>query len=144
MAHEESSHPNEHLVTLQMTVVIVVQLEVVDVDEDAAVICSGIVRQRRLDLHQAAPIEGAGERIVRAHLEELRLERFARRDVDQNTVKEFLASHRIAREVTRIEGGSRLAVRTANRDLELAHRPVAVDKCHLLDASRRVDDKIFC
>ena len=66
----------------------------------------GIARQLGLDVGETAAVQRAGERVVRAHLDERRLERLPRGDVDENSMNECLAGVRVADEVAGVEHGS--------------------------------------
>src|SRR4029078_97145 len=114
----------------------------IDIDEQAAALSIGIAREPLVHLHEKAPIERAGQRIVRAHLDQRRLEPLSRRDVDEDAMDEPLARARIVNQIARVEHSSRLAVGTAHLDLEFAHGAVALEELHLCSAARRIDEQI--
>jgi len=114
----------------------------IDIDEQAAALSSGIAREPLVHLHEKAPIERAGQRIVRAHLDQGRLEPLSRRDVDEDAVNEPVAGLGIVNQIARVEHGSRLAVGTAHLDLEFTHGAVALEELQLCSAARRIDKQV--
>src|SRR5438128_1091632 len=79
-----------------------------------------------------AAVEAPGERVVEAQGAEVLLELRPGGDVDEDPVVEALAGIRIGDHVRRVEDVPDLAVEAADRELELADRPLLVDPGQLL------------
>src|SRR6267143_2697892 len=69
--HEESGHLHQHAVALGVTIPVVVLLEVIDVEIDAAPLSLWLRFALPHDCIQIATVVAAGQRIADAQLEEL-------------------------------------------------------------------------
>jgi hypothetical protein len=103
---------DEGLVAGLMTLLVVVALEVVDVDDDDAP-RQVLAEQARLELGEVAAVEAAGERVAAGHLLELLLEELAFGDVDEDAVVQDLAAVGVAHAIAAVDHRAHGAVGAA-------------------------------
>ena len=124
-----------------MPELVVVLLEMVDIDHDAAPCAAGIGVTRG-ELGEIAPVPAARERVAQTLVEEAFLETLAIRDVDQDALVVNLSRLRVDAAVSRVDDGPDLAVPPPDLELEIADGAVALEDEELGLAVRRVSDEI--
>ena len=136
-AHEEPRHALQHLVAARVSVPVVVQLEVIDVDEDAAPLLFTAGAEVFLEVEQVAPVVAPRQHVADQLFAEPVLEFLPSRDVDQDAVVRDLAGVRIANLVGRVEHRAPQSIGSHDHQLELAHVSFGREDLHLLLATSR-------
>jgi hypothetical protein len=131
MPHEEAGHLHQDTVALGVTVGVVVLLEVVDVEIDAAPLSLWLRLALARDGVQIPAIVAAGKRIPYAELEQLGLQLLALSDVDENSVTVLLAGFAIDREEGAVGNRSDFSVTPCQLKLEVPHGAIALQLGHL-------------
>ena len=131
VAHEETGHLHQHAVSLGMTIPVIVLLEVIDIEIDAAPLSIWLRFALACDRVQIPAVVTASEWVPDAELEKLGLQLLALRDVDENTVTVLIASLRIDREKCAVDDRPHLSIATRELELDVANGAIALELRHL-------------
>ena len=140
-AHQKACDPVQDGIARLVPELVVVLLEMVDVDHDAAPRAAG-VGVAPGELGEIAPVPAARERVAQALVEKAFFETLAIRDVDQDALVVDLSRLVVDAAVSRVDDGPDLAVHPPDLELEIADGAVALEDEALGLAARRVHDEI--
>src|SRR5581483_5563964 len=125
LAHEKTGESAQDLVSGLVAVAVVVLLEMVHINEDAAPrprqALAGNFKHRKI-----TAIETSGEGIANALLTKLVFQLFVNGDIHQNAVVEGLAGFRFRERISRIEDSAGSAVSPPDFQLEFADVAIAL------------------
>ena len=140
-AHEEARDPVQDGIARLVSKLIVVLLEVVDIDHDAAPRAARVGVASR-ELREIAAVPAARERVAQALVEKAFLEALAIGDVDEDALVEDLARLGVEATICGVDDRSGLTVPPADLELEVVHGAVALEAEELgvaaLDPARSV------
>src|ERR1035437_4856479 len=140
-AHEEARDPVQDGIARLVPKLVVVLLEVVDIDHDAAPRAARVGVASR-ELREIAAVPAARERVAQALVEKAFLEALAIGDVDEDALIEDLARLGVEATICGVDDRSGLTVPPADLELEVVHGAVALEAEELGVAALFVHDEV--